>query len=102
MNVLSYRRNDSLVFDTTGKCVLRLHSPEDIKLSTGGNRLGPDEAGSSKGKKRPAKPLLKTPVPPKKRRRQIKDSDDELLLAKSKVPPLPDQSMEGSYFILPT
>jgi len=99
VSILNFKRNDSLVLDAAGKCILSLHSAEDMR--TFGEHPAVKNGGSSKGKKRPAKPLLTTPAPPKKRRR-IKDSEDELLLPKSKVPPVPDQSMEGSYFILPT
>src|SRR5271154_3434659 len=105
VDVLNYGRNDSLVFDTVGNCVLHLYSPEDMKLSAERRGSTAVEPRSSKGKKRFAESLPKTaPAPPKKRRLTIpddEDSADEPLCYRSKALHLPDQSTEGWCFILP-
>jgi hypothetical protein len=114
VNVLNFRRNDSLVFDAAGKCILTLHSPEDLMHSHG--QKGHSAVGhgvSLKGKKCSAKPVQKAAMRPGKRRRVISDDedgdgdgddDDELLDKRFSKHPAeydPDQSLEGLCFILP-
>ena len=99
------------MFDTAGKCILTLHSPESMAHSHGGKGQHASEAaenaGSSKGKKRSVKPLDSARAPHKKRRLAIEDSAkdgdsaDELLGSQKGRSHPPDQSMEGEYFILP-
>ena len=112
MNVLDYKRNDSLVFDAAGKCILSLHSPEDMKPSPGQKGLSAvGSGGSSKGKKCPAEPVQKATVLPKKRRRIVIDGDDEdgdeddnlldIRFSKHQALYLPDQSIEGVSLVLP-
>ena len=104
MSVLNFKRNDSLVFDAAGKCILSLHSVEDMRTS--GEHHAVKSRGSSKGQKRSAQPLHHSEVPPmKKRRKIIKESEeedyDERLGVKRKASTPLDQSMEGGYFSLP-
>jgi hypothetical protein len=97
--VLNYKRNDSLVFDAAGKCILSLHSLDDLM---------PSQGSTSTGKNHSAKPVQKTSARPEKRRRaMISDSDgDEDRPSKKRAPQrntryLPNESTEGLYFILP-
>jgi hypothetical protein len=104
VKVLNYQRNDSLVFDAMGKCILNLHSPEDMLGRKSDTAVKSGE--SSKGKKGSAKPPLKTSGHPKKRRKlTFDDSDsddsDEPFALKHKAPYRQDLSMEGLYFIFP-
>ena len=104
VNVLNYKRNDSLVFDAAGKCILNLYTPEDMTSSHGPNAVG---GSSSLGKrKHRAKSVQEPAVHPKKRGRVVVDSDDDddddapLLakrVSKQKDAHLTDanQSMEG-------
>jgi hypothetical protein len=105
VKVLNYQRNDSLVFDVAGKCILDLHSTEDME---GRKRHHAVKSGDfSKGTKGSTKPPQKTTRHSKKRRRlTIDDSDsggdeDEPLGLKHKPPYIPDQSIEGQYFLFP-
>jgi hypothetical protein len=76
ISVLNYKRNDSLVFDAAGKCILSLHSTEDLRTS--GEHHAVKSRGSSKGKKRSPQSLQDSEVPPmKKRRKIIEESEDE-------------------------
>jgi hypothetical protein len=103
ISVLNYKRNDSLVFDAAGKCILSLHSMEDLRTS--GEHHAVKSRGSSKGKKRSPQSLQDSEVPPMKKRRKIieesEDEDDNEPLGKGKASPRPDESMEGGCFSLP-
>ena len=103
-------KNDSLVFDAAGKCILNLYGPDDmvpLQGLTEPSAVG--TAGSSKGRKY-TKSAPKTAVNPKKRRRVViseeeKDGDeDERLVdlrpSKRKAPNVLDQSLEGKSFIV--
>jgi hypothetical protein len=112
VNVLNFRRNNSLVFDAAGKCILSLHSPEDMMPLHGQKGNSAVWNGVSlKGKKHSAKPVQKAAVCLGKRKRVIMDDedgdgdeDDELLdkrVSKHQAAYVPDQSLEGLCFILP-
>jgi hypothetical protein len=99
------------VFDAAGKCILTLHSPKDVVHPHRGlvrhASEAAENAGSSKGQKRSAKPLQNARTPRKKRRLAIEDSDedgdsaDEPLGSQKGRSHPPDRSMEGEYFIPP-
>jgi hypothetical protein len=104
VDVLNGRRDDSLVFDAAGKCILTLYSPDDIVPLPGHTEpSGVGKASSSKGK---TKYVPRTAVNLKKRRRVVvdeededEDEDDRLLdwrPSKRKAPDVPDQSLEGT------
>lgn len=93
------------MFDAAGKCILSLHSVDDMRTS--GEHHAVKSRGSSKGKKRAAQSLPDSEVPPMKKRRNIieeseEDQDyDEPFGGKRKASTPLDQSMEGEYFSLP-
>jgi len=74
--VLNYRRNESLVFDAAGKCILTLYSPEDV---TSHGLKG----HQAQGKKRSATsdPTVHT----KKRRRTEEEDDSDAPTLKKRV-----------------
>jgi hypothetical protein len=103
------------VFDAAGKCILTLHSPEDMKHSHGQKGHRAVRNGISlKGKKPSAKHVQKAAVHLGKRKRAIttddedgdedEDEDDEILrkrISKHPAAHVPDQSLEGLCFISP-
>jgi hypothetical protein len=82
--------------DAAGKCILRIHSDEDMMERNKRATIG--RTGSSKGK-RSADSIPKPGAPPKKKRRVVDsdddDDDDEPLVSKKRSANHHDQSMEG-------
>lgn len=101
MNVLNFKKNAPLVFDAAGKCILKVHNPEDILVSQQDKEyISVGSSGVPKGKKRSAKSAPTSSRHHKKKRKLVIDDDDdedEPLVSRDL-----DQSMEGLLkFILP-
>jgi hypothetical protein len=81
--------------DAAGKCILRIHSDEDMMERNQHATIG--RAGSSKGK-RSADSAPKPGAPPKKKRRVVdsdENGDDEPLALKRRSTNHHDRSIEG-------
>jgi len=104
VSILNFKRNDSLVLDVAGKCILSLHSAEDMRTS--GEHPAVKNGGSSKGKKRSTQSFPDYEAPPMKKRRKIieeseEDDSDTPLGPNRKASAGPDLSTESGYFSLP-